>query len=111
MPGSYNPTLQSTSKPQEAGEFDAVDRVEAKHGEGDWNDLLTNIHTSVEEGLKYDEADAFVPGFAPGIKLKPWQVHGRHWMLERETGRKHGGILADDVCPTLIFSINYLIRF
>lgn len=41
--------------------------------------------------------DAIVDGFQEGIKLLPHQVIGRKWMTERESGKKAGGILADDM--------------
>jgi hypothetical protein len=44
-----------------------------------------------------DMKDATVQGFREGITLMPHQVQGRAWMRERETGKKCGGILADDV--------------
>lgn len=44
-----------------------------------------------------DMADAIVPGFKDGIKLLPHQIIGRAWMKERESGKKAGGILADDM--------------
>jgi hypothetical protein len=43
------------------------------------------------------EEDAIVPGFREGIKLLPHQIVGRAWMKDRETGKKAGGILADDM--------------
>lgn len=44
-----------------------------------------------------DMKDATVNGFKEGITLMPHQIQGRAWMRERETGKKCGGILADDV--------------
>jgi hypothetical protein len=44
-----------------------------------------------------DMKDATVEGFRDGITLMPHQIQGRAWMKERETGKKCGGILADDV--------------
>ena len=43
------------------------------------------------------EEDAIVPGFREGIRLLPHQIVGRAWMKDRETGKKAGGILADDM--------------
>jgi SNF2 family DNA or RNA helicase len=45
-----------------------------------------------------------VPGFADGIRLKPWQVQGRFWMKDREEDKKRGGILADDVSLDIVCS-------
>jgi hypothetical protein len=42
-------------------------------------------------------SQALVEGFRDGIVLMPHQVLGRAWMKERETGKKTGGILADDM--------------
>lgn len=44
-----------------------------------------------------DLKDATVDGFRDEITLMPHQIQGRAWMRERETGKKCGGILADDV--------------
>ena len=44
-----------------------------------------------------DMKDATVDGFRDEITLMPHQIQGRAWMRERETGKKCGGILADDV--------------
>ncbi|TFK51301.1 hypothetical protein OE88DRAFT_1659198 [Heliocybe sulcata] len=38
-----------------------------------------------------------VKGFAPGVKLLPHQNHARQWMAHRETGKRRGGIIADDM--------------
>lgn len=43
------------------------------------------------------EDDDVVPSFADGFRLLPHQVQARKWMGERESGRSHGGILADDM--------------
>lgn len=45
----------------------------------------------------FDPEDAIVDGFQEGIKLMPHQIIARHWMREREEGKKFGGILADDM--------------
>lgn len=49
--------------------------------------------TEVEVSLE----DAEVPGLDPKFKLLPHQVASRKWMADRETGKKNGGILADDM--------------
>lgn len=58
-------------------------------------DLVTGAygHDEVDVSLE----DAIVEGFRPGIKLLPHQIVGRKWMAERETGKKTGGLLADDM--------------
>ena len=40
---------------------------------------------------------AVVDGFREDVRLLPHQVVGRIWMKERESGKKLGGILADDM--------------
>lgn len=93
----------SSSSPHAEGEFD-VDSVHAAPGEvADWDELITNIRATAEDVAKdYKDEDSIVPGFAEGIQLRPWQVQGRHWMLERESGNKRGGILADDVSLVIL---------
>jgi hypothetical protein len=92
--------------PPRAGEDEFnIDQVHARPGEplGDWDELITNIRATAEDVANdFDEKDTIVPGFAEGVKLKPWQVQGRHWMLNREQGNRHGGILADDVSNFLL---------
>lgn len=44
-----------------------------------------------------DMSQAIVEGFRENVILLPHQVLGRLWMGERETGKKMGGILADDM--------------
>ena len=46
---------------------------------------------------KVDMSRAVVEGFREHIRLLPHQVIGRDWMAERESGKKAGGILADDM--------------
>jgi hypothetical protein len=73
--------------PPRAGEDEFnIDQVHARPGEplGDWDELITNIRATAEDVANdFDEKDTIVPGFAEGVKLKPWQVQGRHWMLNR----------------------------
>lgn len=52
--------------------------------------------TEVEVSLD-DDADAVVPGLDPQFRLLPHQVVSRKWMADRESGKKNGGILADDM--------------
>lgn len=99
-------TLGSSSsapRPRHEGEFD-LEKVEVAPGEvvGDWNDLIANIRSTADEVAEsFNEADMIVPDFDPQYKLRPWQVQGRHWMINRETNGKRGGILADDVSKNL----------
>ena len=41
--------------------------------------------------------ESVVKGFQEGVVLLPHQVLGRVWMREQESGKKRGGILADDM--------------
>jgi SNF2 family DNA or RNA helicase len=100
-PGQQTAIIQ----PPPGGEFANLDIVQARPGEiiGDWDELITDIKATAEEVAEdYNEEDTIVPGFDEKIKLRPWQVQGRHWMLARETEGKRGGILADDVSCLLI---------
>lgn len=47
--------------------------------------------------VEYTVEDATVEGFKEGVMLLPHQVKSRQWMAERESGKKAGGILADDM--------------
>ena len=58
-------------------------------------DLLSQSMNDVNEEIDMQLAE--VKGFREGVKLLPHQVVGRLWMKERETGKKLGGILADDM--------------
>lgn len=78
-------------------------RKTAEETEKDLKDLLQGTFNGREEGDEEDEAEAIdmseaiVKGFRDGIALLPHQVIGKKWMKERETGKKYGGILADDM--------------
>ena len=58
---------------------------------------LVEDSVNSNENTAIDMSEAIVPGFTDGITLFPHQVIGRNWMRERETGKKNGGILADDM--------------
>ena len=58
-------------------------------------DLMADVRP--EEKVEINDEDTVVPGFREGIKLMPHQVVARKWMKERETGKRNGGILADDM--------------
>ena len=47
--------------------------------------------------VEYSIEDATVDGFRDGFLLLPHQIKSRTWMAERESGKKTGGILADDM--------------
>jgi hypothetical protein len=44
-----------------------------------------------------NEEEKVVEGFEEGFELLDHQVLARRWMRDRETGKKFGGILADDM--------------
>lgn len=68
----------------------------AAETENELRDLMGgSMNQELEEEV--DMADAIVDGFKEGITLLPHQIVGRAWMKERETGKKAGGILADDM--------------
>lgn len=50
-----------------------------------------------DDDIEIDMEEAIVEGFQDGITLLPHQVLGRAWMRDKETGKKRGGILADDM--------------
>jgi hypothetical protein len=111
-PGSpqYPSQQASIIRPPPGGEFASIDNVQARPGEiiGDWDELITDIKATAEEVAEdYNEEDTIVPGFNEGVKLRAWQVQGRHWMLARESGGKRGGILADDVSCLLLPQESY----
>lgn len=58
-------------------------------------DLVSDAYNEVDQPVSIE--DAIVEGFNEGVKLLPHQVLGRKWMADRETGKKNGGILADDM--------------
>ena len=59
-------------------------------------ELVEESHNDDAE-TEIDMSQAIVDGFREGVALLPHQVLGRAWMKERETGKKLGGILADDM--------------
>lgn len=67
-----------------------------QEAEKDLKDLVAqSINDNVEEEIDMSLAD--VEGFKENVKLLPHQIIGRKWMADRETGKKAGGILADDM--------------
>lgn len=58
-------------------------------------DLMADARTTINVDIQ--DEDAIVPGFRPEITLMPHQIVARHWMAQRESGKRAGGILADDM--------------
>ena len=58
-------------------------------------DLVAETYNDAD--VEYSIEDATVEGFRDGFLLLPHQIKSRQWMAERESGKKTGGILADDM--------------
>lgn len=71
-------------------------RTSAADAEKALRQLVEDSHNDKGDE-EIDMSQALVDGFRDGIVLMPHQVLGRAWMKERETGKKTGGILADDM--------------
>ena len=74
--------------------------------EKDLQELVAQTFADTETDV--DMTMNIVDGFRDEIRLLPHQVVGRAWMTERETDKKRGGILADDMglALKLFFSFN-----
>jgi SNF2 family DNA or RNA helicase len=87
------PTWETFDEP----EFDNLYDPLKSAGEAE-KDLQELLQSSMNDtNLTVDMNDAIVEGFAEDIRLLPHQIVGRLWMRERESGKKRGGILADDM--------------
>lgn len=80
--------------PDETNLYDP--RTSAAEAEKALRQLVEESHNDTADD-EIDMNQATVEGFSDGIALLPHQVLGRAWMKERETGKKTGGILADDM--------------
>ena len=95
VPSNSNvPTWETFDQPNERGLHDP--HMSAAEAEKALRALVEDSVNSNED-TAIDMSEAIVPGFTDGITLLPHQVIGRNWMRERETGKKNGGILADDM--------------
>jgi hypothetical protein len=89
-----NPTWETFNLQEEANLYDP--RTSAVEAEKALRQLVEDSHNDNQDD-EVDMSQAIVDGFKDGVKLLPHQVLGRVWMKERETGKKTGGILADDM--------------
>lgn len=58
-------------------------------------DLVSGAFGETEVEVSLDDTE--VPGLDPKFRLLAHQVVSRKWMADRESGKKNGGILADDM--------------
>lgn len=93
QPGIINPLWETFDETENNDLYDPM--TSAEDAERDLQDLLSQSMNDASEEV--DMSLAVVKGFKDDIKLLPHQVIGRKWMKERETGKKNGGILADDM--------------
>jgi hypothetical protein len=89
-----NPKWETFNLQDEGHLYDP--RTSAAEAEKALRQLVEDSHNDKEDD-EIDMSQAIVEGFRDGIVLLPHQVLGRAWMKERETGKKAGGILADDM--------------
>lgn len=94
------PTNDNATGGEDFGKYATVDdafepsRTPAQV-EDDLKELVTHAMEEVQETI--DEEERFVEGFEEGYELLDHQVLARRWMRERESAKKTGGILADDM--------------
>jgi hypothetical protein len=93
-PPKGNPTWETFTLQDEGHLYDP--QTSAAEAEKALRQLVEDSHNDNEDD-QVDMSLAIVEGFQDGITLLPHQVLGRVWMKERETGKKAGGILADDM--------------
>ena len=90
---SSGPVWETFDNPEVDRLYDPIKT--AAEAERDLQDLLAGSMN--DNNTEIDMKLATVKEFHEDIKLLPHQVLGRIWMTERETGKKTGGILADDM--------------
>lgn len=105
-----NPTAPIADGNEETFDVRGIDqtydpRLTAAEAQKALQDLVADVYNG-DDDQEYTVEDATVDGFRDGISLLPHQVIGRKWMAERESGKKRGGMLADDmglvaefICP------------
>lgn len=90
------PNWETFTLPEEANLYDP--RTSAAEAEKALRELVEESHNDKPEGEELiDMSLSIVDGFREDVRLLPHQVLGRVWMGERESGKKLGGILADDM--------------
>lgn len=93
LPGPSNLNL-TVDAPNQAYSYEP--RMSATETEKALRALVEDSLTP-DDDIEIDMEEAIVEGFQDGITLLPHQVLGRAWMRDKETGKKRGGILADDM--------------
>jgi hypothetical protein len=115
QPAKSTPSLTpDPSVTDENDEVEGID-VEAEVTHLDRNELGGKPSEQAEEDVKElfkgstvnheverKKNDDIVSAFPDDFRLLPHQVQAREWMKNRETGRSHGGILADDMGLVLL---------
>ena len=72
----------------------------SEQAEEDVKDLFKG--STVNHEVERKKNDDIISAFPDDFRLLPHQVQAREWMKNRETGRSHGGILADDMGLVLL---------
>ena len=91
---TQGPTWETFTLPEDANLYDP--QKTAAEAEKDLRNLMEG-NFDVEGETTIDRRLKKVEGFHKEVTLLDHQVLGRVWMTERESGKKLGGILADDM--------------
>lgn len=98
----HQPSTNGNPDPAQGESFEEPDTNDVYDPKKSTDDAEKDLKELVAESMndtseEVDMSLADVEGFRDNIKLLPHQVLGRVWMKERESGKKIGGILADDM--------------